>query len=69
VDIGRELLSQFNGLRGLMNASQEQLCQQPGLGTAKYAQLQAILELSRHTWQKLWSVATHYVIQPLHAGI
>lgn len=47
VDIGRKLLSQFDGLRGLMNASQEQLCQQPGLGMAKYAQLQAILELSR----------------------
>ena len=47
VDIGRQLLSQFDGLRGLMNASQEQLCQQPGLGMAKYAQLQAILELSR----------------------
>ncbi len=47
VDIGRQLLSNFDGLRGLMNASQEQLCRQPGLGMAKYAQFQAILELSR----------------------
>lgn len=47
VDIGRKLLENFKGLRGLMNANQQQICQQPGLGMAKYAQLQAILELSR----------------------
>ena len=47
VDLGRKLLENFKGLRGLMNANQQQICQQPGLGMAKYAQLQAILELSR----------------------
>ncbi|MGD8483899.1 MAG: DNA repair protein RadC [Thioalkalispiraceae bacterium] len=47
VDLGRKLLNSFDGLRGLMDASQQQICQQPGLGMAKYAQLQAVLELSR----------------------
>jgi len=47
VDISRKLLENFKGLRGLMSANQQQICQQPGLGMAKYAQLQAILELSR----------------------
>jgi DNA repair protein RadC len=47
VDIGRRLLDNFNGLRGLLTADQQQVCQQPGLGLAKYAQLQAVLELGR----------------------
>jgi len=54
VDIGRQLLDTFQGLRGLMKANQQQICQQPGLGMAKYAQLQAILELShRHMAETL----------------
>ena len=54
VDLARELLTKFKGLRGLLGAGREQLCAAPGLGPAKYARLQAVLELSlRHLGESL----------------
>ena len=47
VDLSRDLLQRFGGLRELLESSQEDFCQGPGLGSAKYAQLQAVLEMSR----------------------
>lgn len=47
VDLSRELLVRFAGLRGLMRASQAEFCAAKGLGAAKYAQLQAVLEIAR----------------------
>ncbi len=47
VDLARELLSEFNGLVGLFSANQHSFCQAKGMGMAKYAQLQAVLEMSR----------------------
>lgn len=47
VDLARELLSKFDGLRGLFAAEQTRLCAASGLGPAKYAQLQAALEMAR----------------------
>lgn len=47
VDLARELLTEFRGLRGLMGASQARFCASKGLGEAKYTQLQAVLEMSR----------------------
>lgn len=47
VDLARDLLQGFCGLRGLLGARQDQFCQQPGLGPAKYAQLQAVLEMGK----------------------
>lgn len=47
VDLARELLHSFDGLPGLMAASQRRFCAAKGLGPAKYAQLRASLELSR----------------------
>lgn len=47
VDLARELLVRFEGLRGLMRASQADFCAAKGLGPAKYAQLQAVLEMAR----------------------
>ncbi|MDY0006452.1 MAG: DNA repair protein RadC [Spongiibacteraceae bacterium] len=47
VDLARELLTVFGGLRPLLWAEQPQFCAAPGLGKAKYAQLQAVLEMSR----------------------
>ena len=44
VDLARELLSKFDGLRGLFAAEQTRLCAASGLGPAKYTQLQAALE-------------------------
>jgi len=47
VDLARELLAEFYGLRGLFAAEQSRLCAAPGLGPAKYAELQAVLEMAR----------------------
>ncbi|MEH6472603.1 MAG: DNA repair protein RadC [Halopseudomonas sp.] len=47
VDLARGLVGQFDGLRGLLAASQQQFCQGEGLGPAKFAQLQAVLEMGR----------------------
>jgi len=47
VDLARQLLAQFGGLRGLLGADRKAFCAGNGLGDAKYAQLQAVLELAR----------------------
>ena len=47
VDLARELLGQFGGLRQLLEADLPSFSQGKGLGMAKYVQLQATLELSR----------------------
>ncbi|MFL0803467.1 MAG: DNA repair protein RadC [Agarilytica sp.] len=47
VDLARELILTFGNLRGLLEASKEQFCQGYGLGSAKYAQLQAVLEMAK----------------------
>ncbi|HEY5789070.1 MAG TPA: DNA repair protein RadC [Gammaproteobacteria bacterium] len=47
VDLARQLLARFSGLRGLLEAEPAAVCAERGLGPAKYAQLAAVLELSR----------------------
>jgi DNA repair protein RadC len=47
VDLARELLDAYGGLAGLLSAPRALFCQAKGLGEAKYAQLQAVLEMSR----------------------
>ncbi|MGH1536677.1 MAG: RadC family protein [Gammaproteobacteria bacterium] len=47
VDLARELLTELGGLRGLLSTDLKTFCQAKGLGEAKYAQLQACLEMSR----------------------
>lgn len=47
VDVARDLLARFGGLRELLAASMEELCQASGMGEAKYVQLQASLEMGR----------------------
>ncbi|MCC5857223.1 MAG: DNA repair protein RadC [Ectothiorhodospiraceae bacterium] len=51
VDLARDLLSRFGGLRPLLEASREAFCASPGLGDAKYAQLQAVLEMAQRHLQ------------------
>lgn len=54
VDLARELLTSFGGLRALFEASQSQFCARKGLSVAKYAHLQAVLEMNRrHLSEKL----------------
>ncbi len=47
LDLARELLERFGGLRALLAADRRDFCQAPGLGDAKYAQLQAVLEMAQ----------------------
>ncbi|MEM7054863.1 MAG: DNA repair protein RadC [Pseudomonadota bacterium] len=51
LDLARALILNFGSLRGLLEADQQQLCAQPGLGPAKVAQIQAALELARRHLQ------------------
>jgi DNA repair protein RadC len=47
VDVGRELLDRFGGIRNILNANHDLLCQCSGLGSARYALLQASKELGK----------------------
>jgi DNA repair protein RadC len=47
VDLGRELIARFGGLAGLLAAGLPDLAAVRGLGSAKSAQLAAVLELAR----------------------
>jgi len=52
VDLARELLNRFTSLTGLFAADQNAFCQVPGMGPAKYAQLQAVLEMARRALEE-----------------
>jgi DNA repair protein RadC len=47
VDLARDLLLRFGSLRTLLEARQSEFCSARGLGQAKFAQLQAVLEMAR----------------------
>ncbi len=47
VDLARELLESYGGLRDLLSADRKSFCAGAGLGEAKYALLQAVLEMGR----------------------
>ncbi len=47
VDLARDLLQDFGGLRPLLEAGRDEFCRAKGLGAAKYAQLQAVLEMAQ----------------------
>lgn len=47
VDLARDLLVEFGSLSALLAADRQQFCHAPGLGQAKYAQLQAVLEMGQ----------------------
>ena len=54
LDLARDLLTDFGSLRGILKASASQFCSHKGLGAAKYAQLQASLEIAqRHLGEEL----------------
>jgi DNA repair protein RadC len=54
VDLARDIISHFGGLRNLLTADKTAFCQFSGLGEAKFAQLQAVIELShRHLKETL----------------
>ncbi len=47
VDLARALLSRFGSFRQLATASIGELCQQPGIGPAKAAEIQALFQIGR----------------------
>lgn len=47
LDLARDWLSHFEGLRGFLDADASTLTALPGLGPAKYAEIQAALELGQ----------------------
>ncbi|MGC3981787.1 MAG: DNA repair protein RadC [Steroidobacteraceae bacterium] len=53
LDVARTLLTQFGSVRGLLTAEQSALCRARGMGAARYATLQAVLELARRHYQEL----------------
>lgn len=53
VDLARELLNDFGSLKGLLEADQTVFCQANGLGEAKYAQLQAVMEMARRHFEEI----------------
>ena len=54
VDLAQDLLVEFGSLRVLMQADCATFTQAKGLGNAKYAQLQAVLEMARrYTFEEL----------------
>ena len=46
-DLGRQLMSQFNGISGIDRAHIEELLAVPGMGIAKTAQLKAAIEIGK----------------------
>lgn len=57
VDLARALLLRFGGLNGIFAASLAEFSSLKGLGPAKFAQLQAVLEMTRRT-----------LVETLHEG-
>lgn len=49
VDLGRDMISHFGSLNGLFTAGLADFSKIHGLGPAKYAQLQAVMELARRS--------------------
>ena len=47
VDLARNLIAQHQGLAPLLSADRNSFCRNPGLGDAKFCQLQAVLEMGR----------------------
>ncbi len=52
VDLARELLTRFGNLTQMFAATEAVFCETHGMGQAKYAQLQAVLEMSRRALQE-----------------
>ena len=57
VELGRDILQHFGSLHGLFGATLDDCTEVHGLGMAKYAQLQAVMELARRA-----------IAEQLHAG-
>ncbi|MGB8856027.1 MAG: DNA repair protein RadC, partial [Burkholderiales bacterium] len=52
VDLARELLKRFDNLSGIFSASQQAFTDVPGMGPAKFVQLQAVIEMARRALEE-----------------
>jgi DNA repair protein RadC len=52
VDLARDLIGHFGSLNALFSASLQELSAVPGMGAAKFAQLQAVFEMARRALQE-----------------
>jgi DNA repair protein RadC len=52
VDLARDVLGEFRGLRALLSAEPQRFIKVRGLGLARYAELQAALEIARRHYQE-----------------
>jgi len=53
VDLARDLLDDFGSLKELLSADEERFCMSHGLGQAKFAQLQAVMEMARRHFEEI----------------
>ncbi len=53
VDLARELLTDFGSLKALLDADRDRFCQANGLGSAKYAHLQAVMEMAKRHFKEV----------------
>lgn len=54
LDLARDLLASFKGVRGVLELDEQEFCHHRGMGPSKYALLQAVLELAqRHMMENL----------------
>ncbi|MGF1903820.1 RadC family protein [Aliivibrio logei] len=54
IELADSLLKEFGSLRKLLSANQRQFCSHKGLGSAKFAQLQAVVEMTeRYLLEKI----------------
>lgn len=53
VDLARDLLNDFGSLKALLDADRQRFCQSNGLGNAKYAQLQAVMEMAKRHFKEV----------------
>jgi len=47
LDLARDVLKSFHSLRKLIAADRRRFCAEPGLGPARFAEMQAAIEISR----------------------
>jgi DNA repair protein RadC len=47
IDVARDLLARFGRISRVLGAARRDLCEVPGVGAAKYAQIAAVMELAR----------------------
>ncbi len=52
-ELARKLVTQYGGLKGIVSASFEELCEIKGIGTAKAAQIKAAFEIGRRFSQTI----------------